>query len=205
MVTLRGVERAQRYLEDVGADFPRRPLEERRVLAGERRKRVLWSVRLPDGFSPLWPWTRSRWARHLPARITVRSRTPGAEARAMPHPLSAILQDRQHDLGRGVSQAALPACSTVTATVRMGRIQHGKRRRREMILDNDGTGTHASTRVFLLRSGCRRSFLIFKRSARICRTAPQKGAYPAFQRFQSRALLHSGGAKTCRVRLPPVR
>ena len=41
----------------------------------------------------------------------------------------------------------------------------------EMILDNHGTGTHASTRVFLLRPGCRRSFLIFKRSARACAAA----------------------------------
>ena len=46
-----------------------------------------------------------------------------------------------------------------------------------MILDKHGTGTHASTRVFLLRSDCRRSFLIFKRRARICRSAPQKAAW----------------------------
>lgn len=112
----------QRYLDDVGADFPRRPLEECPALTGEGRKRVLWSVRLPDGFSPPWPGTRSRWTRHLPARITVRSRTPEAGARAMPHPLFAISQDRPHDLGRGVSQAALPARSTVIAAVRRGRI-----------------------------------------------------------------------------------
>jgi hypothetical protein len=52
--------------------------------------------------------------------------------------------------------------------------------------------------MFLVRSGCRRSILIVERCVPTCCIAAQD------QEFQRRALLHFGGAKTCRVPLPPV-